>query len=172
MAIGPVNVSVDAVLRKRVRYGLVLLALRRDQHLNLATLGRDDGQSLEVCPETPRSVKRHVLLAFDHRLAPLHPALDTPVQAALGALVALWTVVDLVPPNNITVTDLAVMGSEIGGQGIGVLVGMDVITFGDFAVSFKDGLTRFSFRVPSLEHVDFVGIAKTEASDLSTSQQP
>lgn len=73
-------------------------------------------------------------------------------------------VVDLLLPNNVTVTNLVVMGSEIGGQGIGVLVGMDVITLGDFAASFKDGLTRFSFRIPSIEHADFVGISNTKTN--------
>lgn len=73
--------------------------------------------------------------------------------------------IDLLLPNGVTITDLAVIGSEIGSQGIGVLVGMDVITFGDFSVSCKDGLTRFSFRIPSLEHADFVGLQGTTASD-------
>ncbi|MBR3312952.1 MAG: retroviral-like aspartic protease family protein [Atopobiaceae bacterium] len=52
--------------------------------------------------------------------------------------------------NNIVVT-----GSEIGRQGLGVLVGMDVISYGDFAASCKDGETHFTFRVPSREHTDF-----------------
>jgi hypothetical protein len=46
-------------------------------------------------------------------------------------------------------------GSEIGRQGLGVLVGMDVISRGDFATSCLGGQTRFTFRVPSSEHADF-----------------
>lgn len=37
-----------------------------------------------------------------------------------------------------------------------VLVGMDIIGQGDFAVTNKDGNTVFSFRIPSLETIDFV----------------
>ncbi|MBQ9007348.1 MAG: retroviral-like aspartic protease family protein [Atopobiaceae bacterium] len=68
--------------------------------------------------------------------------------------------IDLLLPNNVGISDLPVCGSEIGKQEIGVLVGMDVITFGDFAVSFHDGLTRFTFRVPSIEHADFAGVSQ------------
>jgi hypothetical protein len=37
-----------------------------------------------------------------------------------------------------------------------ILIGMDIITLGDFAVSNFEGVTKFSFRVPSLSHIDFV----------------
>ena len=33
---------------------------------------------------------------------------------------------------------------------------MDVISTGDFAVTNKDGKTNLSFRVPSVEYIDFV----------------
>jgi len=37
-----------------------------------------------------------------------------------------------------------------------VLIGMDIIGRGDFAVTNKDGKTVFSFRMPSIECIDFV----------------
>ena len=36
-----------------------------------------------------------------------------------------------------------------------VLVGMDIINKGDFAVSNRNGATSFSFRIPSVENFDF-----------------
>jgi hypothetical protein len=36
-----------------------------------------------------------------------------------------------------------------------VLIGMDIIGEGDFAVTHKDGKTTFSFRVPSVGTIDF-----------------
>lgn len=36
------------------------------------------------------------------------------------------------------------------------LIGMDVITLGDFSLTNKDGNTCMSFRVPSLHEIDFV----------------
>ena len=62
--------------------------------------------------------------------------------------------VDLFLPNKVIIGSLRVIG---GGQ-IGdadVLIGMDVISKGDFAVTNKDGETHFSFRFPSLECIDF-----------------
>lgn len=41
-------------------------------------------------------------------------------------------------------------------EGCNVLIGMDIICRGDFAVTNKDGKTVFSFRMPSLECIDFV----------------
>ena len=37
-----------------------------------------------------------------------------------------------------------------------VLVGMDIISRGDFAISNLDGKTTFTFRIPSVEEFDFV----------------
>ena len=39
--------------------------------------------------------------------------------------------------------------------GTDVIIGMDVINRGDFAVSNRNGATSFSFRVPSVEDFDF-----------------
>lgn len=36
-----------------------------------------------------------------------------------------------------------------------VIIGMDIINRGDFAVSNRNGATSFSFRIPSVEDFDF-----------------
>ena len=41
-----------------------------------------------------------------------------------------------------------------------LLIGMDIIGMGDFAVTNADEKTVFSFRVPSIEEIDFVPEAK------------
>ncbi len=48
------------------------------------------------------------------------------------------------------------IGSEIGNQGIDLLIGMDIIGLGDFAVTNLNGVTQFTFRLPSVESIDFV----------------
>ena len=63
--------------------------------------------------------------------------------------------VNLILNNEVTILNLPVMDSEIGNQGIDVLIGMDIISMGDFAVSNFDGKTQFSFRIPSQEHVEY-----------------
>ena len=48
---------------------------------------------------------------------------------------------DLVLPNEVHVPDVAVVDTEIGNQGVDVLIGMDIISLGDFAVSNYDSTT-------------------------------
>lgn len=64
-------------------------------------------------------------------------------------------IINLILNNEIRIQNLIVMDSEIGKQGIDVLIGMDIISIGDFAVSNYEGKTQFSFRIPSQEHVEY-----------------
>jgi len=43
-----------------------------------------------------------------------------------------------------------------------VLIGMDIINQGDFAITQNDGKTTFSYRYPSIEQIDFVVQKKPE----------
>ena len=52
-------------------------------------------------------------------------------------------------------------------SGADVLVGMDIITSGDFAVTHKDGKTTFSFRCPCTGHIDFVEEGKPKPQTSS-----
>ena len=61
---------------------------------------------------------------------------------------------NLALPGGIRIRDLRVTQGAVANAD--VLLGMDVITLGDFAVTNVDGVTTFSFRVPSLVHIDFV----------------
>jgi len=45
-------------------------------------------------------------------------------------------------------------------RGADVLIGMDIITRGDFAITHQNGKTCFSFRCPSCETIDFVSASK------------
>lgn len=71
-------------------------------------------------------------------------------------------VVDLELNNGPIISDLVVSDSEISKQGIDILIGMDVISQGDFAVSNAHGHTVFTFRIPAQETVDFVKKAKVQ----------
>ena len=64
--------------------------------------------------------------------------------------------VDIVLPNHVYIKNVKVCDSDIGNQGIGVLIGMDIILNGDFAVSNTDNKTAVSFRIPSKSEIDFV----------------
>lgn len=74
-----------------------------------------------------------------------------------GKLTSPIYFIDIVLNNEVVFTNWTVMGSKIGEQGIDILIGMDVISKGDFAISNYNGTTQFSFRIPSQEHVDYKG---------------
>ena len=62
--------------------------------------------------------------------------------------------ISLFLPNDIVIPELQV--SECPGDiGCDVLIGMDIITMGDFAISHRHGHTVFSYRIPSIERIDF-----------------
>lgn len=70
--------------------------------------------------------------------------------------------VSIVLPNNVNIEDVKVCDSDIGNQGIGVLIGMDIITKGDFSVSNYKNQTVFSFRIPSRNVTDYVSQIKIQ----------
>lgn len=62
--------------------------------------------------------------------------------------------VNIYLPNNV-----AIMGAVVTRMDIidaNVLIGMDIITAGDFAVTNFKGRTKFTFRMPSQAAIDFV----------------
>jgi len=63
-------------------------------------------------------------------------------------------VVNIGLPNHVQIP--MVMVSEAELNGFDVLIGMDIITLGDFSITNVDGKTVFSFRVPSIETIDYV----------------
>ena len=62
--------------------------------------------------------------------------------------------VNIYLPNRVAFGAVRVTKGRLTGAQI--LIGMDLINQGDFAVTNFQGLTKFSFRVPSMRHIDFV----------------
>ena len=77
------------------------------------------------------------------------------VQTPSGTATLNKYIINLILNQELRITGVPVMDSEIGNQGIDVLIGMDIISVGDFAVSNFDKKTQFTFRIPSQEHVDY-----------------
>lgn len=63
--------------------------------------------------------------------------------------------ISMLLPKRVLLPELRVTEGTLS-PGVDVLIGMDVISFGDFVVTNKDGKTCFSFRAPSIERIDFV----------------
>jgi hypothetical protein len=66
--------------------------------------------------------------------------------------------VNIALPNGVTFMSLRVSKGSI--RDADVLIGMDIINQGDFSVTNCDGHSQFSYRTPSIEHIDYVGQAK------------
>lgn len=77
------------------------------------------------------------------------------VHTAGGSVRCNKYLVNVYLPNRVVIPDVEVNEVELVGDS-DVLIGMDIIGTGDFAVTNKDGKTTFSFRVPSIEKIDFV----------------
>jgi len=69
-----------------------------------------------------------------------------------GEIVGIY-LVDLWLTDSIVLRGLRCLGVDIPGAD--VLIGMDVISQGDFAVTNYQSRTQFSFRSPSQGHIDF-----------------
>lgn len=62
--------------------------------------------------------------------------------------------VDIILPNNIAVMNIPVYEVHLTDED--VLIGMDIIKFGDFSITNYNGTTKLSFRIPSSKHIDYV----------------
>jgi len=85
----------------------------------------------------------------------LAPTGMTRVYGVHGPEVTETYLVNIYLPNNVLFPNAHVIkAKEI--RGADMLIGIDVINTGDFAVTNFNGRTKFSFRFPSLAHIDFV----------------
>lgn len=87
------------------------------------------------------------------------------VQTAGGSQSSPVYLVTVTLPNHVGVSEVRVTQGALG-DGADVLIGMDIITLGDFAVTHPQGNTVFSFRIPSEAELDFV--AEHRASVIAT----
>ncbi|MCM1066385.1 MAG: SEC-C metal-binding domain-containing protein [Muribaculaceae bacterium] len=69
--------------------------------------------------------------------------------------------VNIALPNGLQSAPMKVLDGVL--HGFDILIGMDIISQGDFAVTHSDGKTTFSFRLPSMEKIDFVDAPQLEA---------
>ncbi len=105
-----------------------------------------------------------ITLSSAQRLG-LVPITRTPVNGVHGTKDANVYFVHVVLNNkqislNLRVTECAELSPDLS---VGMLIGMDVISLGDFAITNFHGKTTMTFRVPSNQEIDFV-----KASQMAT----
>ena len=84
----------------------------------------------------------------------LKPISVVQVHTANGERLSQVYLVSIFLPNHVVFPQVRVTEGTISGAD--ALIGMDIITQGDFVISNKDKNTVFSFRIPSVERIDFV----------------
>ena len=100
----------------------------------------------------------------------LKPIAMVKVYNAGGEKFSAVYMINIILPNDVGFPYLRVTEGIIYG-GYDVLIGMDIINRGDFAVTNKDAKTAFSFRIPSIECIDFAE-HKSSSINPTSKQQP
>jgi hypothetical protein len=90
----------------------------------------------------------------------LKPIGMTKTSTANGERDSEVFLIDVMLPNNVVFNQLRVTCGDLGAKGPDMLIGMDIIGHGDFAVTCHGGKTTFSFRLPSMDRIDFLKAEK------------
>jgi hypothetical protein len=83
----------------------------------------------------------------------LHSVSEADMTTPSGTMSCLLYAINLYLPDDICIHDITV--AETLPTGCDIIIGMDIIGQGDFAVSNLNGKTAFTFRMPSLHKFDF-----------------
>ena len=83
-------------------------------------------------------------------------------HGAHGSQTVNTFLIDIYLPNGVKFQSVQVTEGNFSGGDI--LIGMDIINSGDFAVTNYKGVTKFTFRFPSFGDIDFVKSQKRRAA--------
>lgn len=78
----------------------------------------------------------------------------TQVHGVSGVVNSNTYLINISLPNHVVIQSITVTEGQLTGAD--VLIGMDIISLGDFIITNCNGQTVMSFRMPSAEPVDFV----------------
>ena len=83
----------------------------------------------------------------------------TKVSTANGIAEANQYILDLILPNKVKIARVMMTAGKLDAN-TDFLIGMNIITLGDFSITNLNGKTTFTFRIPSCEIIDYVKEAK------------
>ena len=86
----------------------------------------------------------------------LIPVGTTSVRHAGGTSISNTYLVNFYLPNNVAIAGVLVSEFDDVAGNFGVIIGMDIISGGDFSITNMDGKTHMSFRTPSIKSIDYV----------------
>ena len=97
----------------------------------------------------------------------LFPTGKKSVNTASGSVIQNTYTIDIGLPNNVLVGGISATEIPSLPSDNEVLIGMDIITLGDFSLTHFKGKTCMSFRIPSMHEIDY---AKAPRLKVSTDQ--
>lgn len=100
----------------------------------------------------------------------LLPSGRVPVNDASGTKISNTYMVNVMLPNNVGIPFLQVTEGVL--LGFDMLIGMDIISQGDFSISCPGGKTVFSFQLPSTHEVDYVDGKMIQTPLVNTTKEP
>jgi len=86
------------------------------------------------------------------------------MNGAGGSYLSYQYLAGLELPNNIRIAQMVLNGFA-GSDKFDMLIGMDIIVLGDFLVSTINGITRFSFQIPSMGGITLTDIKQAVRRD-------
>lgn len=92
----------------------------------------------------------------------LKPTGKTEVRNTSGKELENTYLINIYLPNKVALSFLRVVECKELVGGFDFLIGMDVIGIGDFAITNVNNETTLSYRVPSIETVDYVELARRQ----------
>jgi hypothetical protein len=101
----------------------------------------------------------------------LKPTGITEVLTAGGVSQQNVYLINLYLPNRFAVPFIRVTECPMLTGNFNILIGMDIISLGDFIVNNFQNHTQFSFRMPSLHEIDYEEMLKTNDENLSRQQK-
>ena len=78
------------------------------------------------------------------------------VHTANGIVCQNTYTIDVGLPNGVIVSGIAATEVDALTDSVDALIGMDVITLGDFSITNHNGITCMSFRIPSSHEIDYL----------------
>ena len=94
------------------------------------------------------------------------PVGNTNIGTANGMVTVNTYFVDFGLPNGVTVKNVLVSCANLGSD-IDILIGMDIIKHGDFAITNTNSKTTFSFRTPSIQEIDYVKESRNNEKNIT-----
>ena len=84
----------------------------------------------------------------------LKPIGAMPIATPSGTAIYNKYMINIELSNGTLLNDVTVCESEIGAQKLDLIIGMNIINKGDFAISNFNSETKFSFRIPTSANIE------------------